>query len=225
MLLEYAQAGQVLALSPLALQHGITASDRGWPSHDGTLEQVLELRPGLVLTGEYNALTLRRRLQELGVRVEVLPLPRSLEQVDDYQQQVLSLLGLPAERRMSPPAPVLAGERPRLLLLGANAIGTGRGTFEDDVLQRAGWSNYLEEEGYQRLDLERIVREPPDAILWAAPEENALANLFAEHPALQRSVPGERWLYTDYWRWQCPGPWTWKLIEQLQQWRDRFSPH
>jgi iron complex transport system substrate-binding protein len=225
MLVNYAHAGQVLALSPLALRYGITASKQGWTSHDGSLEQILELRPELVLTGEYNAVTLSRRLQQLGIRVEVLPLPRSLDQVNDYQQQLLSLLGLPAEKRVLPSEPVNKTQRPRLLLLGANGIGTGRGTLEDDVLQRAGWSNYLEEEGYQRLDLERIVREPPEAILWAAPEENALANLFAEHPALRRAVPEERWLYTDYWRWQCPGPWTWKLIEQLHQWRDRYSPH
>jgi iron complex transport system substrate-binding protein len=31
-------------------------------------------------------------------------------------------------------------------------------------------------------------------------------------------LPSERqWLSTDYWRWQCPGPWTWGLIDQLRK--------
>ncbi len=226
MLARYAQPGQVRALSPLAQQYGIGEGGRPWASHDGSLEQILELKPRLVVSGEYNAPALRRRLQELGVRVEVLPLPRSLAQIENYQRRFLTLLGLATEPEPLPPPDTTAPERrPRLLLLGANGIGTGRGTFEDDVLQRAGWRNYLGGEGYLRLDLERVVQDPPDAILWAAPEAHALANLFAEHPALKRAVPEERWLHTDYWLWQCPGPWTRQLIEQLQQWRDRYSPH
>ena len=65
-----------------------------------------------------------------------------------------------------------------------------------------------------------MAADPPDAVLWAAPEHRALANQFAEHAALRRAVPAERWLATDYWRWQCPGPWTWELIGQLHQWLD-----
>lgn len=33
--------------------------------------------------------------------------------------------------------------RKRLLLLGANGIGTGRGTFESGVMEHAGWTNYF----------------------------------------------------------------------------------
>jgi iron complex transport system substrate-binding protein len=226
MLARYAQPGQVLALSPLARQFGVAERARQWPGPDGSLEQILELQPRLVLTGEYNAPVLRQRLRELGVRVEVLSLPHSLAQVAAYERQFRTLLGLaPAQKPLPPPDTTEPSKRPRLLLLGANGIGTGRNTFEDDVLQRAGWRNYLEEEGYQRLNLERIVRDPPDAILWAAPESHALANRFAEHPALKQAVPKEHWLHTDYWRWQCPGPWTRQLIEQLQQWRDRYFPY
>ena len=41
----------------------------GWPTHDGTLEQVVELQPDLVLAGEYSSLLLRERLRSLGYRV------------------------------------------------------------------------------------------------------------------------------------------------------------
>jgi len=209
---------RVVALSPYHRHYPVAWVGEDWPYHDGSLEQILRLKPDLILVGEYNALQVRRRLQALGQHVEVLPLPKSLDAVAGYERRFLALLELTADQaqRSVPPAAGGSAGR-RLLLLGANGIGTGRGTFEDGVLKHAGWHNYLEDPGYVRLDLERLVTDPPDAILWAAPASRALANQFAEHPVLKRAVPIQRWLSTDYWRWQCPGPWTWELSEQLQR--------
>ncbi|TCS33995.1 iron complex transport system substrate-binding protein [Paucimonas lemoignei] len=219
MLTTHGKRAEIAALSPLSRQYPAPWQDGGWPIHDGSLEQILQLKPDLVITGEYNALLLRSRLQALGVRVEILPLPKSLDQIVTYEKRLLDLLGLPAARASVPIAatgtPV---RRKRLLLLGPNGIGTGRNSFENDILERAGWSNYLPEEGQIRLDLETIVLDPPEAILWTGSEGNALANQFAQHPVLKHAVPPERWLTTEYWRWQCPGPWTWDLIRQLNAW-------
>jgi iron complex transport system substrate-binding protein len=221
LLAHYAPPERVAALSALHKRYPVNWIGTNWPSHDGSLEQVYALKPDKVLVGQYAATLLRKRLAELGVSVEVLPLPQTLEQVVAYEQQFLKALDLPASlARPVPPALPAPAKPQRLLLLGANGIGTGRGTLEDEILQQAGWTNYLKGEGYLRLDLEQIVHNPPDAILWAAPEHQALANQFAEHPALLEAVPAERWLTTDYWRWQCPGPWTWELIGQLHQWLD-----
>ncbi|QAU34178.1 ABC transporter substrate-binding protein [Janthinobacterium sp. 17J80-10] len=219
MLARYADPARVAALSPLNRQYAAPWPDAGWPVHDGTLERILQLKPDLVVTGEYNALLLRGRLQTLGVKVEILPLPKSLKDVTAYEKRLLELLDIPADRAsQAVPAPSQAGPSKRLLLLGPNGIGTGQSTFENDILERAGWTNYLRGEGYIRLDLERIVADPPDAILASTSASRALASRFAEHPVLQRAVPREHWLTTDYWRWQCPGPWTWDLVRQLHQW-------
>ncbi|WXL26540.1 ABC transporter substrate-binding protein [Ectopseudomonas mendocina] len=221
LLAYYAAPERITALSPLNKRYPVEWIGTDWPSHDGSLEQVYALKPDKVLVGQYAAQLLRKRLVELGVDVEVLPLPQTLEQVTAYEQQFLKALDLPLSLADQPPTALTAPAHPkRLLLLGANGIGTGRMTLEDEILQRAGWTNYLTAEGYQRLDLEQVAQDPPDAILWAAPEHRALANQFAEHTALQQAVPAGRWLTTDYWRWQCPGPWTWELIGQLHQWLD-----
>ncbi len=219
MLARYAERHRVAALSPMHRKFAVPWMPTDWPIHDGTLETVLDLQPDLVITGQYNVPQMRSRLKALGVRVEVLPLPTTLAAVTEYEIRLLAALGLPAERASQPPPAHPSVEQQRLLLLGANGIGTGRGTFEDAILERAGWRNYLHDEGYLRLDLERLAVDPPEAVLWAAPEHPALANQFARHPVLRRTIPRERWLTTDYWRWQCPGPWTWELIEQLNRWR------
>ena len=218
---HHADRDNVVALSQLQRRYPIDWIGPEWPVHDGSLEQVVTLRPDLVLSGQYSATQIRQRLETLGVHVEVLPLPRSLQEVVDYEKQFLRALQLPETLASVVPAPMPRPARPqRLLLLGANAIGTGQGTLEHEILEHAGWANYLTEPGYQRLDLERIASDPPDAILWAAPKHRARANQFAEHPALARAVPAERWLTSEFWRWQCPGPWTWELIGQLHQWLD-----
>ena len=220
MLVKYAQRSQILALSPLIHQYPVEWVGQSWPTHDGSLEQILELKPDLVITGEYNALILRERLKELGVRVAVLALPKTLSEINDYERHFLSLIGEPTTRASTPPLNKnnRSTKQPTLLLLGANGIGTGTHTFEDGILQRTGWQNYLTQAGYVSLDLEQLATNPPNAVLWSAPRDVALANLFAEHPVLQRAVPKDHWLSTEYWYWQCPGPWTWQLIDQLQGW-------
>lgn len=225
----------IAALSPLSRQADAEQGDvdfSGWPAHDGSLEQVLQYRPDLALSGPYNAPLLRQRLAQLGVRVAVLPLPQRLVGIAPYEQRLLALLGLPRSLLMAladaaTPAASASGEAsgpaPRLLLLGANGIGSGTGTLEDDILTRAGWRNYVQTPGYAPLDLERVAVDPPDAVLWIAPSAAALANRFAEHPALRRAVPASRWLTSAAWRWQCPGPWSWDLVRELAHDRERLA--
>lgn len=220
-LAHHADPDRVAALSPLHRRYPIHWIGNDWPMHDGTLEQTFKLQPDLVLAGQFSALMLRERLRSLGLPVEVLPLPATLAEVEAYERRLLALMG--RDPNLATPAPAPGKPRPdarRLLLLGSNAIGTGRDTFEHQIIEQAGWRNYLTASGHVRLDLEQIASDPPDAILFAAPDHQALANRFAEHPVLRRSIPADGWLTTDYWRWQCPGPWTWDLIRQLNQWLD-----
>lgn len=220
MLALHAQPSQVAALSPVHQRYQMPFVIPDWPVHDGTLEQVYRLQPDLILVGEYNALLLRNRLRALAQPIAEIVLPTSLAEIETYEQQILTLLGRsPALAALAPAPRQPLPAAPRLLLLGANGIGTGAGTFEDQILRQAGWHNYLITPGYISLDLERLVADPPDAILWSAPVSPSLASRFAEHPALKSVVISDHWLTTDYWRWQCPGPWTWELIDQLQRMR------
>ncbi len=217
MLALHADRAQVAALSPMHKRFPLPWPLEGWPSHDGSLEQVFSLKPDLIVVGQHNALMLRKRLQTLQQPVELVTLPRTLEAIEAYERRLLRLIGRSPDLAHLAPQPQQPDvNAPRLLLLGPNGIGTGPNTFEDQIIRQAGWRNYLTGVRYERLDLERVVTDPPDAILWSSPEAQALASRFAEHPALKHSVPADGWLPTENWRWQCPGPWTWELIEQLR---------
>lgn len=220
MLLKYAGHSRVQALSPLFYRYQADSMQlpQDLPSHDGSLEHILSLNPDLVISGEYNAPVLRQRLSQLGVKVLVFALPDSLSAINDYHQQFMSSLGL-ADAEITPQLPAV---HPRknlsLLLLGPNAIGTGQQTLEDEILTMAGWSNYVEQAGFVNLSLERLVADPPDAILWSAQPSPSLAGQVTQHPLLQKLLEQSAGSHSDYWRWQCPGPWSFDLVEELAAW-------
>src|SRR5690606_16645276 len=140
LLAYHLKPGRDAVFSPLYRQYPLPVTQNSWPTHDGSLERIYQLKPDLVLAGQYNALLLRRRLQELGVRVATVDLPLTFAGVEQYERQVLALLGLPETLATPAPQPVAPpADAPRLLLLGANGVGTGRGTFEDQLIRQAGW--------------------------------------------------------------------------------------
>jgi len=223
MLISYADRSQILALSPLLNDYPVEWVKGDWPTHDGSLEQILELDPDLVITGEFNVLTLRTRLIELGKNVEILTLPKSLNSLKNTMQQFLNLVGSTEEVPDLPGLIELEADAPRLLLLGANGIGTGTDTLEHEILLRAGWRNYLSESGYGKLDLEQLIVDPPDAVSWSAPASAALANMFSEHSAFKKLMQDKMSQNMAYGQWQCSGPWTWQQIQQLTTLREQWQ--
>lgn len=217
----FAQANQVAALSPIHPKYpspllAANPAAANWHTHDGSLEAIVHLAPKKILVSQYNAWTLRERLKQLDFSVVVFDHPQTLAAIDDYQRHFLRELNLPESRaHLAPPPRPARADNARLLVLGENGIGQGRGTFEDTLLTHAGWRNYLIEEGNINLDIEQLAQDPPEAILFSAPQTPALANQFADQPALKKRIAPARWIASDYWRWMCPGPWTWDLIEQL----------
>jgi iron complex transport system substrate-binding protein len=220
MLLKFAEPGQVRAYSPLLYRYRADWVPAGLPVHDGSLESILQLEPGLLISGEYNAMLLRKRLRQLGKAVAVLSLPTTLDGIRRYQADFLALIGASGERTDPDRERQYPARHETLLLLGANGIGTGAGTLEDDLLRRAGWRNYIRATGYVSLQMERIVADPPDAIYSSAPLSNSLANLFLRHPAIRSLVTTRVAPDGEHWRWQCPGPWSFELIQELSAWND-----
>jgi len=219
MLLKFADPSQVRAYSPLLYKYQADWVPDGLPVHDGSLEHILQLEAGLLISGEYNAILLSKRLRQLGKRVEVLSLPTTLDGIQHYQAEFLELIDASPDSGAADWDRTYTPRRKSLLLLGPNGIGTGTNTLENDLLRKAGWENYIEASGYVSLRMERIVADPPDAIYSSAPLSNSLANLFVRHPAIQSLMSANEAPRAENWRWQCPGPWSLDLIQELSQWK------
>ena len=218
LLLKYADPSLQITYSPLLYQYPNDWLQPGHAVHDGGLEEILALQPDLVLSGQFNATLLRKRLAQLGFQVDVLPFPQRLEDISELVRQFRQRV--PARDTLAQDVKLrhFPHKHKTLLMLGANGIGTGRATLESDVLEAAGWRNYLHAKGFVRLDLEQLVSAPPDAVLWTQSASASLANLFTQHAAL-RDITGAPSELAGSWRWQCPGPWTYSLIDELAQWK------
>ncbi|MBT4448366.1 MAG: ABC transporter substrate-binding protein [Gammaproteobacteria bacterium] len=219
MLLKYASQAQSIIYSPLLYRYKVDWVPDNLPVHDGSLEQILELNPDLIMTGEFNATLLTKRLKQLGIKTEIMPLPLKLRSIINYTNKFKSLV----QTQKLPDLPLslksyeLNGMK--LLILGPNGIGTGTGTLENDIISKSGWINYIKATGFVSLDLERLAIDAPNAVLWSRPVSNSLANLFARHRVLKEIIINRKVNINDSWRWQCPGPWTFDLITELAAWK------
>jgi iron complex transport system substrate-binding protein len=219
MLLKFADPAQVRAFSPLLYKYQADWVPDGLPVHDGSLEHILQLDVGMLISGEYNAILLRKRLRQLGKQVEVLALPTTLDGIRRYQADFVELIDADPHAVAVDWDRTYAPRNQSLLLLGANGIGTGVDTLENDLLRKAGWDNYIDASGYVSLRMEQIVADPPDAIYSSAPLSNSLANLFTRHPVVRSLMPQDEAPRGADWRWECPGPWSLELIQELASWQ------
>lgn len=216
---QYADPTQVVGYSALSAHSGGPEGRTLMPLHDGHLESIIALKPDLVLVGQYNAWALRSRLKQLGLPVEILPLPTTLIEVDQQMQLVAKKLGH-YERYVD----YLSSTKPiephgeTMLILGANGIATGIQTFENQLIEYAGWTNYITRPGYTEIDLEKVIAHPPSRLMTSSPDSAALANQIMENPIWYKVLNKKDIASTQYWAWQCPGPWTFQLVEQLKQW-------
>lgn len=180
--------------------------------HDGSLESIIHIQPHLIIVNAFNATLLTKRLQALGFNVVVTPLAQNIEQIESIKQQLKPWLTLDSWQRQPP----TFKQKGRLLLLGANGYATGTNTLENDIIEQAGWTNYIQQTGHIRLNIEKLVVDPPEAIIILDRSSPAWAQQFQQHPALQKALLSSRQIKTDTWRWQCAGPWMNLLIKQLQ---------
>jgi len=214
---EYVNPSRVAGLSALSASYPLNSNSPNYPLHDGSLESIIALQPDLIIVGQYNAWLLRDRLTKLGFNVVIQSLPTSVGEVESLIVEFHQLTELAAPTLVIP-APIAVDSKQRILKLGANGIATGTMTFESNLLAYAGWQNYINKQGYVHADLEQLVQDPPERLLLAAPSAPALANSMMEHSVWTRILAATQIRTSDDWRWQCPGPWTFELIKELQQW-------
>ncbi|PZQ65407.1 MAG: ABC transporter substrate-binding protein [Phenylobacterium zucineum] len=223
MLVHLADRGQIAALSHYAREpqgSTIAAVARTLPFTWESAEEVISLRPDLVLASRHSAPATRNALQRLGVRAERFSVPKTIEDSRAQVRRVAKLVGRPARGEAlvaridmaldaARPAP---GTRPlTALVYQPNGFSPGPGTLADEMMTLAGFENMARRYGLKawgNVPLERLLADPPQVLLVgeASPGMRSWADRVMTHPALsalkgrmrQARLP-ERLLY-------CGGP-------------------
>jgi iron complex transport system substrate-binding protein len=201
------------------------------PVNHGLAEEVIPLRPDLVIAGTFTTRTVVAMLKRAGVPVREIGIPKSLDEVLAQIREVAGLVGerekgesviAAMDRRLAliPPAP--KGPGPRALVLNPNGATVGKGTLVDEIMTRAGLVNVAAELGidsYGQIPLETVVASAVDILIISASRDGppALATEILRHPVLATLSDRTQLVVLPARLWNCGGPANIEAIERLRQ--------
>jgi len=172
----------------------------------GQAEEIIPLRPDLILAGTYTARFTVSLLQQRAYPVVRIAPADSLVQLRRGIRQVAGLIG--AERRAErllanfehalaalAPAEDQTTHRPGALIYAGRGFAAGVQSIGSDLLAAVGLHNQaqafgVEHSGY--ITLETLLRQPPDLLVVSRyhPQAASLATQYLDHPALRQGLRG-----------------------------------
>ncbi|MEO8316202.1 MAG: ABC transporter substrate-binding protein [Pseudomonadota bacterium] len=167
----------------------------------GSAEEVLALRPDLVIAGRFTTGTTRALLRKVGVPLLEVDSVSDWEGVRRITREVAAAVDEAAGaevllQQMDAELALLEHRRPAVPLraIGWSGAGDdvpGRDTMFNTILESAGGINLGARAGKGSFDLEQVLRSRPQVLLrgGAYGSKPALRSELAQHPVL-RAVPG-----------------------------------
>ncbi len=179
---------------------------KAFPQHFGTAEEILLLRPDLVLSTGAGDPGLALMLEDLGVRVISTGLPATIEDALEDLSEVGAALGQPEKAES-----LKAKTKARLedlkaqsrfdqnaLYVSPSGITTGSGTFLHQTIELAGLNNLLAGEGvegWSSFKVEQFIKLTPDVLITSFFDSrvgNAESWRFSTHPAMREAMENVR---------------------------------
>ncbi len=200
-LVRVAQRSQIAALSHFARDpnaSNVAEEAKSLPFTYESAEEIVGLRPTLVLTSLHTSLATHHMLERLGVRVELFNVPDRVEASLDDIRRIASLLGRQAQgehligqinQALTLAAPPAGEVLIPALIFQPNGFAAGEDTLPDEMLKRCGFQNVASRYGVRKwgnVGLEALLANPPAILL--SGRSSATGGTWAErllrHPAL-----------------------------------------
>ena len=228
-LAEVADRDQIVALSAYSREPAQSSMDvgvaRSLPATNGTVEEVLALRPDLVVSGNMTAPATRAAFARLGLPLVEQPIVRDVAESRAAIRQIAGLAGhvdrgealigrIDAALVAAAPAP---GQLPVAALVwqGGGMVPGGHSLIAD-LLRRTGFASFSAMRGLGQseiLPLERVLADPPQVILAAGHEG---ADRLLAHPALGGLAHTRRFAFDPALEW-CGGPTIIRAVRRLAE--------
>lgn len=179
MLVELVPHDRIAAISHYSQDPGATSIPldlaNSFRGTRGTAEEVVAMRPDLVIASSFTPPATREAYARAGLRTLYLDSPVTIDASKAQVTELAAALGVPDKGRAMNAAidrAVAAAARagppvPALVWIGGNMV-SGEGNLLDEMLRRAGFSNQAAHYGLQftgYLPAERIVVDPPRVML------------------------------------------------------------
>ncbi|MCW2406850.1 iron complex transport system substrate-binding protein [Sphingobium sp. B1D7B] len=218
-LVQVADPAQILSISHYSHDPRATSLPLGlarrYPANSETAEEVIALQPDVVLLGAHVAPATRRAIGSVGIHIEQVDVPSTIEESRAQVIAVARAVGHEARGRalVARIDAALAAAAPRpgqkplptLIRMGGGLV-PGEGTLVAELLARTGFRNASAGYGlamWDILPLEPLIARPPRLLL----TEDGETGLLAKAPGLRVAHFPDRLL-------QCAGP---NLIEAARR--------
>jgi iron complex transport system substrate-binding protein len=209
LLIPLADPEQILGLSRYSRDawQSFAADDaRRYPILSGGAEDVLLLRPDIVVAGVFDKRSTRELLKEKGLRLAEFDVPRNLDEVKAQIREMGDLVGHPdrasaeiarLDDAVTQARRAVARKNYRVLPLSRRGWVTGRDSLLSALLAETGLFNAAGDLGVASggfASLEAIVNLKPDLIVVSDASDRAEddGRAFLLHPALERFYPPSR---------------------------------
>jgi iron complex transport system substrate-binding protein len=231
LLVTLADPAQILGLSPYSRDRARSwdaAKAAQFPKLSGEAEDVLVLRPDVVVAGRFTKRATRELLKEKGLRVVEFDAARSLDDVKKQIRQMGDLVQHPdraaaeiqrLNTAIAHAREVVSRTSYRVLALSRRGWVSGGDSLTSSLLATVGLSNAAADLGYKLggfASLEAIVSLKPDFLLVSDAGDFAEdeGRAFMLHPALERFYPAAKRLVIPERLTVCGGP---RLSEALDR--------
>jgi iron complex transport system substrate-binding protein len=232
LLLTLADPGQIVGLSPYsrdAARSWAADAARRYKLLSGEAEDVLALKPDVVVAGRFTKRATRELLKDEGLRVEEFDAARTLENAREQLQRMGDIVGHP-DRAQAAVARIDAAvarakqavaQKPfRVLALSRRGWVSGSDSLTSSLLATVGLGNAASQLGYRPggfASLETIVTLKPDLILLSDSTNFAedQGTAFLLHPALQRLYPPDKRIVIPERLTVCGGPMLGEALDTL----------
>jgi iron complex transport system substrate-binding protein len=214
--LALADRRQIVSLSYLSTDPSrshMAEAAKGMKLNTGTAEEIVALRPDLVLAGFKSARTTVAALRSLGYRVVEIAFATDFIAIRSQIRRIARLVGRPKrgetliaamDRRLKFAATDIPDSRPLAAIYQPMGFTSGRGSLEHTLLAAAGFENLavrLKMGALGHLPLETLVTAKPDLLVnWLGNDPSpSLSRAGYAHPALAggswkiASLPNKFW--------------------------------
>jgi iron complex transport system substrate-binding protein len=238
-LVRVAERAQILALSHYSREpqsSSIADIAKTLPVTYESAEEIITLRPDLVLASQHSGLATRQALTRLGVEVATFGVPGTVEDSLAQIRDVAVRVGraeageaviAQVREALRAAAPTASKPRVRALVFQAGGLVAGRDTLVGEVMQSSGFENVGARYGvtsWGTLSLERLIADPPDLLLSAEPRPGTptWAERVLSHPALARVADRMKRAEFPATCMYCGGPVLIETAQALVRARDAY---
>jgi len=202
---------------------------QGLPSTRGSAEEILLLKPDLVIANQWRGAKTIEILRQSGIPVLMLSLPVNFQQIQAETRKVAKALGEPeqGEQLLLQLKQAMNAQHTQSSPLAAyfmpGGYSAGKNTFVETVIHAAGYRNLASEmglNGWSSLSLEQLVLQNPDLLVMSFFERgrHSLSTRLRQHSALQELMKTTPVIDVPEKYWACGG---WFLFKAINYLKDR----